>query len=68
MEEKDPAILGKDERPAVACPHCAAHTAQVKSVSTTTDNSGVVNVQMFCRDCEKTWVVQKATYDGALPA
>ena len=60
--------LGHDQPPSVACPHCAAHTAQVKSVATSKDAEGVVNITMFCTDCKKSWVVQKMTYHDQMPA
>jgi transposase-like protein len=58
--------LARDERPSVACPHCEAHTAQVRGVSTAKD--GIVNITMFCKDCDKSWIVQKETFEDAPPA
>jgi hypothetical protein len=55
--------LEREEQPSVACPHCAAHTGQVKSVATDKGNSGVVNITMLCRDCRQSWMVQKLTHE-----
>jgi hypothetical protein len=60
--------LRRDEQPSVACPHCAAHTAQIKSVATSKSDAGVVNITMFCSGCKESWVVQKMTYQDELPA
>jgi len=66
-ETPESPVLRRDERPSVACPHCSAHTAQVKSVSAGKGAEGVVNITMFCKDCKEEWVVQKATYQDEPP-
>jgi hypothetical protein len=60
--------LRSDEQPAVACPHCAAHTAQVQSVSTNKEDPSVVNIHMFCRDCKASWIIQKMAVHEEPPA
>ncbi len=57
--------LQRDEQPSVACPHCSAHTAEVKTVATNKDDNSTVNITMFCRDCKQTWMVQKLAHDEA---
>ena len=63
-----PEVLRHDQLPSVACPHCDAHSTQVKSVATAKGESGVVNITMFCKDCKESWVVQKMTYHDEPPA
>ena len=60
-------VLRREEQPAVACPHCAAHTAQVRSVATDKNNRDVVNLSMFCRTCNEAWIVQRETNDDEKP-
>jgi hypothetical protein len=68
MENPLEPLLQRDEAPSVACPHCAAHTAQVKGVETSKTDPGVVNITMFCKDCKESWVVRKMAYQHQPPA
>jgi hypothetical protein len=55
-----------DRPPAVACPHCAAHTARPVSVVTDKADPNILHVTMRCYECMQSWIVPKMGHE--LPA
>ncbi len=45
----------------VACPHCFAQIGKPVSVSTRKGDHNLIDVTMHCRECNRTWMVQKLT-------
>jgi transposase-like protein len=58
-----PRDVSDDQKLNVTCPHCGVDYGRPTSVATRKGDSGKVDVQLTCRGCKQTWIVQKLTHD-----